>query len=113
MEASRFLATTLWICTELKVTVGAPERERRRRSPRTTRAAMPHESLLDEASVMARTANAACVRDELVRDSWRMITGFLKDGRVNRPHAAAIICVEFLRAGPRSTGSPRVGTGGA
>ena len=25
MDASRFLATTLWICTEQKVTVGDPE----------------------------------------------------------------------------------------
>ena len=31
MAASRFLATTLWICAEQKVTVGVPEREGRRK----------------------------------------------------------------------------------
>ena len=46
------MATTLWMCTEQNATVGVPEREGRRRSPRTTRAAMPHVSLLDEASVI-------------------------------------------------------------
>ena len=85
--------------TEQKVTVGVPEKEGRRKSPRTTEAATPHVSLLDEASVMARTAAlgsnvpveqdgkvcAACVRDERVRDSWSMITGFLKDDRVKPP----------------------------
>ena len=30
VEASRFLATTLWMCTEQNVTVGVPEREGRR-----------------------------------------------------------------------------------
>ena len=39
VEASRFLATTLW--TEQKVTVGVPERDGRRNSPPTTSATIP------------------------------------------------------------------------
>ena len=35
MDAPRFLATTLWICTEQNVTVGVPERDGRRSRPRT------------------------------------------------------------------------------
>ena len=56
MEASCFLATTLWLCTDQKVTVGVPEREGRRRSPRTKRAAILHVSLLDEASAITMAA---------------------------------------------------------
>ena len=50
MEASRFLAATSWMWTEQKVTVEVPEREGRRKSLRTKRTAIPHVSLLDEAS---------------------------------------------------------------
>ena len=56
VEASRSLVTTLWMCTEQNVTVGVPEREGRRSSPRTTSITMPHVSLLVEASLKAKTA---------------------------------------------------------
>ena len=65
------------------MTVGELEGEGRRKSPRTTRTTMPHVSLLDEASLKAKTAGlqgilvehdgevlVACVRDELVRETW-------------------------------------------
>ena len=35
MDASRFSAPTLWMCTEQNVTVGVPESEGRRSRPRT------------------------------------------------------------------------------
>ena len=42
MDASRFLATTLWICTEQNVTVGVPERDGRRSRARTMSSTIPH-----------------------------------------------------------------------
>ena len=77
---------------------------------------MLHVSLLDEASWKAKTVSVGlksvpvvqdgevrvtCVRDELVRDMWHVITGFSQDDRM-KPNAsrAAIIWVGFLRAGP-------------
>ena len=76
------------------MTVGEPERDGRRSSPRTTSASIPNVSLLDEASGMPKTAasgsnesllseiGATRVRDELVRDSRSTITGFLEDNRM-------------------------------
>ena len=69
-EAPRFLATTLWMWTEHSVTVGEPEREGRRKSPRTTSRTMPHVSLLDEASVMtmaARLGSAVSLLSKMAR----------------------------------------------
>ena len=55
VEASRFLATLFRTWTEQNVTVGEAESEGRRSRPRTTRAAIPHVSLLEEASEMVKT----------------------------------------------------------
>ena len=55
VEASRFLATTLWMCTEQNVTVGVPEREGRRSRLRTMSRTIPHVSLLVESSLKANT----------------------------------------------------------
>ena len=51
--------------------------------PRTTRAAIPYVSLLEEASEMVKTAasgsnGTTSVRSELVRDVWNVVAGFLK-----------------------------------
>ena len=54
VEASRFLATTLWMCTEQNVTVGEPESEGRRSRPRTMSRTIPHVLLLVESSLKAR-----------------------------------------------------------
>ena len=51
MEASRFLATTLWICAEQNVTVGEPEREGRRSKARTMSITMPQVFLLVESTL--------------------------------------------------------------
>ena len=70
------------MCTEQNVTVGVPESEGRRRSPRTMSMTVPHVSLLVEASLKAKTARlgskvsllsrmkvrVARVRNELVGD---------------------------------------------
>ena len=56
VEASRFLATTLWMCTEQNVTVGVPQSERRRSSkPRTMRRTIHQVPLLVESSLKAKT----------------------------------------------------------
>ena len=55
MEASRFLATTLWICAEQNVTVCEPEREGRRSIARTMSSTMPHVFLLVESALNVRT----------------------------------------------------------
>ena len=55
MDASRFLATTLWICAEQNVTVGDPEREGRRSRARTMSSTMPQVFLLVESTVNERT----------------------------------------------------------
>ena len=51
MEASRFLATILWMCTEQNVTVGVPESEGRRSRPRTMSRTIPQVLLLVESSL--------------------------------------------------------------
>ena len=51
MEASRFLATTLWICAEQNVTVSDPEREGRRSKARTMSSTMPQVFLLVESTL--------------------------------------------------------------
>ena len=56
VEASLFLATTLWTRTEQNVTFGVPERDGRRSSPRTTSADILHVSLVEEASEVEKTA---------------------------------------------------------
>ena len=94
MDASRFLATTLWICTEQNVTVGVPERERRRSRERTM-------SSHHAPSIFARRVNlerenkrvwlkgvlveqksevrVAGVRHELIGDVRNMISGLLEE----------------------------------
>ena len=58
MDASRFLATTLWMCTEQNVTVGVPERDGRRSRPRTMSSTMPHVLLLVESALNVRTVGS-------------------------------------------------------
>ena len=80
------------MCTEQNVTVGVPESEGRRRSPRTMNITMHHVSLLVEASLKVKTAGlgskvsllsedgevrVAGVRNELVGDVRNVATGFL------------------------------------
>ena len=70
------------------MTVGVPQREGRRRSPRTMSVTMPHVSLLVEASSKAKTAGlgskvslveqdgkvrVASVRNELVGDACLLV----------------------------------------
>ena len=55
MEASRFLAAILWMCTDQNVTVGVPEREGRRSRPRTISRTIPEVPLLVESSLKATT----------------------------------------------------------
>ena len=80
---SRFLVTTLWICTEQKVTVGVSEREGRRKNPRTTSSTMFHtcaDSRIGLKGVLVAQGDevrVVCVRNELVRDVGHVITGFL------------------------------------
>ena len=58
VEASRFLATTLWMCTEQNVTVGVPESEGQRSRPRTISRTIPHVPLLVESSLKATTTGS-------------------------------------------------------
>ena len=111
VAASRFLATLLLIWTEQNVTVGDSAAEGRRSKPRTTRATRPNVSLLEEDSVMGKTAAqglkrvfveqdgkvvAVSVGVELVRDMWCVIAGFLKDHNVE----AAAGCGKALCGSP-------------
>ena len=96
VEASRFLATTLWMCTEQNVTVGVPESEGRRSRPRILSKTMPHVPLLVESSLKTKTrvglegvlveqdgeVCVANVRNELIGDVRDMIACFLKDNRM-------------------------------
>ena len=74
------------------MTVGAPEREGRRRSPRTMSGAVHHVSLLVEASLKAKNrriglkdvlveqdgeVRVASMRNELLGDVRNVVTGFL------------------------------------
>ena len=76
---------------------------------------MPHVPLLVETSLKGNNhrvglegvlveedgeVRVASVCNELIRDVRDMITGFLKNNRIELPQAAAIILVGFLRAGP-------------
>ena len=76
------------------MTVGELESEERRSRPRTTRAANPHMSLLEEASEMVKTAASGSnvsmlsriersappvLRNGLLRDLWSVVAGFLRD----------------------------------
>ena len=91
MEASRFLAATLWMSTEQNVTVGVPESEGRRSRPRTMSRTIPHlfpkgnnhrvrlESVLVEQDGKVRVAS---VRNELIGDAGDVITCFLKNNRM-------------------------------
>ena len=94
MEASRFLATTLWICAEQNVTVGDPERER------TTKQGTDNEQHRAP-SIFARRLNlkrdnkrvwfkgvlveedgkirVVSVRKEIIRDVRDMVAGFQED----------------------------------
>ena len=92
MEASRFLATTLWICAEQNV--GEPEREGRRSIARTMSSTMPQvffarrvdlkrgnkrvwlKSVLVEQNGKIRVVS---VRKKIGRYVRNMVTGFLKD----------------------------------
>ena len=58
MDASRFLAKTLWMCTEQNVTVGVPERDGRRSRARTMSKTMPHVLLLVESALYVRTVGS-------------------------------------------------------
>ena len=101
VEASRFLATTLWMCTEQNVTVGVPESEGRRSRPRTMSRTIPHVPLLVESSLKAKTivglegvlveqdgeVRDASVRNELIGDVGDVIGGFLKDNHM-KPSAS-------------------------
>ena len=55
MEASRFLATTLWICAEQNLTVGDPEREGRRSRARTMSSTMHQVFLLLDSTLNEMT----------------------------------------------------------
>ena len=93
MDASRFLATTLWICTEQNVTVGVPERDERRSRARTMSSTMPHVFLLVESALNVRTGiwlkgvlveqdskvHVVGVCSEVIRYVRDMVAGFLKD----------------------------------
>ena len=97
VEASRFLATKLWMCAEQNMTVGVAEREGRRSRPRTISRTIPPrtfacglflesnnhrvglEGVLVEQYGEVRVAN---VCNELIRDVLDMITGFLKNNRM-------------------------------
>ena len=87
MEASRFLATTLWICAEQNVTVGDPEREGRAWL----------KGVLVEQNGKVRVVS---VRKEIGRYVRDMVTGFLEDNCMEFTTAAETILVGFLRAGP-------------
>ena len=83
------LATTLWMCTEQKVTVGEPVKDGRRRRPRTMSKTIPHVPLLVESALNYRVrlksilveqdseVRVASERNELIGDVRNMITGFL------------------------------------
>ena len=82
MDASRFLATTLWICAEQNVTVGDPEREGRRRRARTI-------SSTKAPSIFARRIN-------LERDNERVwLKGVLveQNGKIR----VVSVCTEVIR----------------
>ena len=79
------------------MTVGVPKKGRRRKSPRTTRTAIPPRVLACRSSVKSKYCSVGlgcvpveqddqvcvtCVRDELVRDLGHVITGFLWDNRM-------------------------------
>ena len=97
-EPNRFLATTLWICTEQNVTVSVPAREGRRSRARTMSSTMPQIFLLVESTLNERTKREDCgvwlkgvlveqngkVRDvgvctEVIRDVRDMVAGFLEN----------------------------------
>ena len=79
------------MCTEQNVTVGDPERDGRRRRPRTISKTIPHVPLLVELSLhhgvrlkgvfieQDSKVCIACAHKELLRDVWDLITGFLKN----------------------------------
>ena len=100
MDASRFLATTLWICTEQNVTVGEPEREGRLRRPRTISKTIPQVPLLVESALNVRNnrvrlkgvlveqdgkVHVVSVCSEVIRDVRDMVAGFLKNNRMKLP----------------------------
>ena len=87
-----FLATTLWICTEQKETVGEPVMDGRLRKPRTMSRIMPHvpllvESALNELTIGSGSTVSLVEQDsevrvvsechKLIRDVRNMIAGFL------------------------------------
>jgi len=55
VDASRFLATTLWMCTEQNVTVGVPDVEGRRSRARTMSKTIPHVCLLVDSNLNEAT----------------------------------------------------------
>ena len=80
--------------TEQNVTVGDPERDGRRRRPRTMSKTIPHVPLLVESTLYVRTIGVklkevnteqdskvriAAAHKELLRDARDVITGFLKN----------------------------------
>ena len=80
------------MCTEQKVTVGEPERDRRLRRPRTMSRIIPQVPLLVESTLNVRTLGSGSkgilveqdsevrvvgVGPELIGDVRNMITGFL------------------------------------
>ena len=85
------------MCTEQNVTVGVPASEGRRSRPRTMSRTILHVPLLVESSLKAKThrvglegvlveqdgeVRVASVRNELIGDVRDMITGFLKNNRM-------------------------------
>ena len=94
MDASRFLATTLWICAEQNVTVGDPEREGRRSRARTMSSTMPQVFLLVEVNLERENkrvwlkfvlveqngkVRVVGVCTEVIRDVRDMVAGFLEN----------------------------------
>ena len=82
------------MCTEQKVTVGDPERDGRRRRPRTMSKTIPHVTLLVESNLVCENyrvrlkgvfieqdskVRVAGTHKELLRDVRNVITGFLKN----------------------------------
>ena len=74
MDASRFLATTLWMCTEQNVTVGVPEREGRRSRPRTLSSTMLHVLLLVESALNVKTVRSGSKVSLLSRIARSMLS---------------------------------------
>ena len=74
MDASRFLDTTLLMCTEQNVTVGVPEREGRRSRPRTMSSTMPHVLLLVESALNVRTVGSGSKVSLLSRTAKSMLS---------------------------------------